>query len=335
MMAVDAVNAFAVVLLALLFAGGSVQHWHIYSLMFVRAVGGAFQWPAMQASTSLMVPKDRLSKVAGLNQALMGLAAIVAPPLGALLLDILPIQSILAIDVGTAAFAIALLMFIRIPQPKNGDAGKASGGISRVIGDMREGFRFITGWRGLLIIMGIAMAFNLLIIPAMSLTPILVTEHFAGGSREYALLEAAIGIGMVAGGLILGAWGGFKSRILTGFAGAVVMGVGVGLVGLAPSNLFVMALGGMALAGLMNPIVNGSIFALLQANVPPEMQGRVFTLMMSGTAAMAPLGLAVAGPFADVIGVRAWFLAGGVVIILMSTAAYFLPSVKNIENRSA
>jgi DHA3 family macrolide efflux protein-like MFS transporter len=182
--------------------------------------------------------------------------------------------------------------------------------------------------------MGIAMAFNLLIVPAMSLTPILVTEHFAGGSREYALLEAAIGIGMVAGGLLLGAWGGFKSRILTGFAGAIVMGVGVGFVGLAPDNLYVMALGGMALTGLMNPIVNGSIFALLQAKVPPEMQGRVFTLMMSGTAAMAPLGLAVAGPFAEVIGVRAWFLAGGVVIILMSAAAYFLPSIKDLEKES-
>jgi DHA3 family macrolide efflux protein-like MFS transporter len=333
MMAVDAVNALAVVLLALLFAGGSVQHWHIYALMFVRAVGGAFQWPAMQASTSLMVPKDKLSKVAGLNQALMGLAAIVAPPLGALLLDVLPIQSILTIDVGTAALAIAFLMFIRIPQPENGNSGKASG-LGRVLGDMREGFRFVAGWRGLLIIMGIAMAFNLLIVPAMSLTPILVTEHFAGGSREYALLEAAIGIGMVAGGLLLGAWGGFKSRILTGFAGAIVMGVGVGFVGLAPDNLYVMALGGMALTGLMNPIVNGSIFALLQAKVPPEMQGRVFTLMMSGTAAMAPLGLAVAGPFAEVIGVRAWFLAGGVVIILMSAAAYFLPSIKDLEKES-
>jgi DHA3 family macrolide efflux protein-like MFS transporter len=330
MMAVDAVNALAVVLLALLFAGGSVQHWHIYALMFVRAVGGAFQWPAMQASTSLMVPKDKLSKVAGLNQALMGLAAIVAPPLGALLLDVLPIQSILTIDVGTAALAIAFLMFIRIPQPENGNSGKASG-LGRVLGDMREGFRFVAGWRGLLIIMGIAMAFNLLIVPAMSLTPILVTEHFAGGSREYALLEAAIGIGMVAGGLLLGAWGGFKSRILTGFAGAIVMGVGVGFVGLAPDNLYVMALGGMALTGLMNPIVNGSIFALLQAKVPPEMQG---TLMMSGTAAMAPLGLAVAGPFAEVIGVRAWFLAGGVVIILMSAAAYFLPSIKDLEKES-
>jgi DHA3 family macrolide efflux protein-like MFS transporter len=334
MMAVDAVNALAVVVLALLYARGSVQFWHIYALMFIRATGGAFQWPAMQASTSLMVPEEQLSRIAGLNQALQGLAAIVAPPLGALLLDVLPLQSLLAIDVGTAALAIALLMFIRIPAPRNGYPGKSFKGFSRVLGDMREGLRFLSGWRGLLIIIGIAMAFNLLIVPAMSLTPILVTEHFAGGSREYALFEVALGIGMVAGGLLLGAWGGFKSRVLTGFAGAIVMGVGVCLVGLAPSNLYPMALGGMALAGVMMPIVNGSIFALLQSKVPPEMQGRVFTLMMSGTAAMAPLGLSVAGPLAEVIGVRAWFLAGGLVIILMSAAAYFVPSVRNLEKGS-
>jgi DHA3 family macrolide efflux protein-like MFS transporter len=334
MMAVDAVNALAVVVLALLYARGSVQFWHIYAVMFIRATGGAFQWPAMQASTTLMVPEEQLSRIAGLNQALQGLAAIVAPPLGALLLDVMPMQSILAIDVGTAALAIALLMFIRIPTPTNGDPGKSSKGFSRVLGDMREGLRFLSSWRGLLIIMGIAMAFNLLIIPAMSLTPILVTEHFAGGSREYALLEAAIGMGMVAGGLLLGAWGGFKSRVITGFSGAIIMGIGVGLVGLAPGNLYPMALGGMALAGVMMPIVNGSIFALLQSKVPPEMQGRVFTLMMSGTAAMAPIGLAVAGPLAEVIGVRAWFLAGGVVIILMSAAAYFVPSVRTLEKGS-
>jgi DHA3 family macrolide efflux protein-like MFS transporter len=331
MMAVDAVNALAVVVLALLYAGGSVEHWHVYALMFIRATGGAFQWPAMQASTSLMVPEEKLSRVAGLNQALFGLAAILAPPLGALLLDVLPMQWILAIDVVTAALAIALLMVIRIPAPENGGAAEASKGVSGVLGDMREGLRFLSGMRGLLIIMVIAMAFNLLMVPAMSLTPILVTDHFAGGSREYALLEAAIGIGMVIGGLLLGAWGGFKSRILTGFSGAVVMGVGVSLVGLAPGNLYAMALAGMALSGLMSPVVNGSIHALLQSKVPPEMQGRVFTLMMSGTAAMAPLGLSVAGPFAEVIGVQAWFVAGGAAIILMSAAAYFVPAVRNLE----
>ncbi len=75
-------------------------------------------------------------------------------------------------------------------------------------------------------------------------TPLLVTEHFLGDSIEYALLEAAIGIDMVIGGLILGAWGGFKGKVVTGLSGAILMGVGTGLVGLAPGNLFPMALGG-------------------------------------------------------------------------------------------
>jgi MFS family permease len=94
------------------------------------------------------------------------------------------------------------------------------------------------------------------------------------------------------------------------------MGVGTGVVGLAPSNFYLMALGGMALAGLMSPIANGSIFAMLQSTVPLEKQGRVFTLMMSGSAAMAPIGLAMAGPLTDIFGVRIWFLARATGLIL-------------------
>ena len=332
MAVVDAVIALAVVALALLYSMGVVQFWHIYALMFIRAVGGAFHWPAMQASTSLMVPEEKLSKVAGLNQALFGLANIIAPPLGALLLNIIPMQSILTIDVVTAAIAIAPLLFIRIPQPKQSEPRDVHAKKS-VMADLKEGLSFVLAWKGLLLIMGMAMVFNLLVVPAMSLTPLLVTEHFAGGSREYALLQAVLGIGMVVGGLGLGAWGGFESKIVTGLIGAILMGVGTGLVGLAPGNLYLMALCGMALVGLMNPVVNGSIFALLQSTVPPEMQGRVFTLMMSGTAAMAPLGLAIAGPLADILGVRAWFLAGGVAIILMGAGAFFVPAIMDLEKR--
>jgi DHA3 family macrolide efflux protein-like MFS transporter len=332
MAAVDAVIALAVVVLALLYSVGAVQFWHIYALMFIRAVGGAFHWPAMQASTSLMVPEEKLSKIAGLNQALFGLASIVAPPLGALLLNVIPMQSILSIDVATAAIAITPLLFIRIPQPAQSEPRDANAKKS-MIEDMKEGLSFVLAWRGLLLIMGMAMVFNLLVVPAMSLTPLLVTEHFAGGSREYALLQAVLGIGMVVGGLGLGAWGGFESKTVTGLTGAILMGVGTGLVGFAPGNLYLMALCGMALVGLMNPVVNGSIFALLQSTVPPEMQGRVFTLMMSGTAAMAPLGLAIAGPLADVLGVRAWFLAGGVAIILMGAGAFFVPAIQDLERK--
>ncbi len=110
------------------------------------------------------------------------------------------------------------------------------------------------------------------------------------------------------------------------------MGVGVFLVGLAPSNLYILAVAGMALTGLMNPIVNGSFFAILQSTVPKEIQGRVIAILMSSTTAMAPLGLAFAGPFADIVGVRIWFILGGSLIILMGLAGFFVPSVVNIEN---
>ena len=58
----------SVFMLILLFASGLVQVWHIYTLMFVRSSLGGFHWAAMQASTSLMVPKEHLARVQGLNQ---------------------------------------------------------------------------------------------------------------------------------------------------------------------------------------------------------------------------------------------------------------------------
>jgi DHA3 family macrolide efflux protein-like MFS transporter len=55
----DAVIALATVALAVLYKQNVVQVWHIFALMFIRAVGGEFHWPAMLASTTLMVPKLR------------------------------------------------------------------------------------------------------------------------------------------------------------------------------------------------------------------------------------------------------------------------------------
>ena len=95
LMVSDGVIALAVVVLAFLFSQGSVQIWHIYVIMVIRSIGGAFQWPAMQSSTSLMVPKEHLSRISGINQSLGGLANIMAPPLGAILLEFVPIQNIL------------------------------------------------------------------------------------------------------------------------------------------------------------------------------------------------------------------------------------------------
>ncbi|HAE58218.1 MAG TPA: MFS transporter, partial [Anaerolineae bacterium] len=60
MMVADGLIALATLVLAGLFWFDLVQVWHIYAILLVRSTGGAFHWPAMQASTSLMVPKEQL-----------------------------------------------------------------------------------------------------------------------------------------------------------------------------------------------------------------------------------------------------------------------------------
>jgi DHA3 family macrolide efflux protein-like MFS transporter len=92
---VDTAIALVTLLLAYLFTIDAVGVGTIYVLLLVRGIGESFHWPAMSAATSLMVPDDQLTRVQGLNQMLFGGLNIVAAPLGALLLGILPMQGIM------------------------------------------------------------------------------------------------------------------------------------------------------------------------------------------------------------------------------------------------
>jgi len=333
MMAADGLSALAVVVLVVLFAFDAVQVWHVFALMFVRSACAAFHWPAMQASTSLMVPDKHLSRVAGLNQALQGMGAIVAPPLGALLVAVLPMQGILSIDVVTAALAIAPLLFVHVPQPgrTTGADGKPE---TSVVGDIREGLRFLRAWPAMLAILAIAMVVNLLIFPTISLQPLLVTEHFGGGALQLAWLQSAFGIGMVAGGITLGVWGGFKRRAVTGLLAVALNGAGLAVVGLAPANTFPLAVGAILFASFMNPIASGAILALLQATTPAEMQGRVFTLVQAGSGLMIPLGLAIAGPLADALGVQIWYLVAGLAMAAIGVGGLSVPALLRLEDQA-
>jgi DHA3 family macrolide efflux protein-like MFS transporter len=330
MMMADSLSALAVILLAVLFAFDAVQVWHVYAAMFVRAACGAFHWPAMQASTTLMVPEEHLARVAGLNQALQGLGSIVAPPLGALLLSVLPMQGVLAVDVVTAILAVSPLLFVHVPQPERGTASDQAARPS-MVADLREAVRFLHAWPGILLIIAIAVLVNLLIFPALSLLPLLVTEHFGGDVLQLAWLQSAFGVGMVSGGVTLSVWGGFKRRSLTGLLALALSGAGFATIGVAPANAFPLALGAMFFAWFMNPIANGALMAVLQILVPAEMQGRVFTLLQSAAGAMIPLGLVIAGPLAEVLGVQIWFLVAGVAMAVMAIAALFVPAVTRLD----
>ncbi len=332
MMVSDSIIALCVLALAFLFSNGVAQIWHIYVLMFIRSACGAFQWPAMQASTSLMVPKEQLTRVGGMNQTLQGLMGVLAPPAGALLIGVIPMQSVLLIDVVTAAIAVGCLFFVSIPQPEKKAADPADmRNKPSLLQDMREGLHFVANWRAMFIIILISMLLNFVLTPAGSLMPLLVKQHFSGGATQLATLEAALGIAIIAGGILLSTWGGFKRRMLTSVIGVIGIGIGFLVVGLAPAHLFSMAVVGMGVLGLGQVLANGAVIAIFQTLIPHHMQGRVMSLVGSAAMLMTPLSLAIAGPVSDYIGLRVWYWIGGSVCVLVGIAMFFMRPVMNIE----
>jgi len=235
------------------------------------------------------------------------------------------------VDVITALPAIVPLLFIAIPQPSSEEGSDEAA--TSVWSDVREGVRFVLGWPGLLIILCNYFAFHLVLVPALTLFPLLVKDYFGGGAAELSLLEAAFGAGLIAGGLILSAWGGFRRRIVTCLLGFTGIGASCFLIAAAPDHLFWMAVAGALGIGLANPFADGSFMAILYGSIPPGVQGRVLGLVLSLCQLSMPLGLAVVGPIVDAVGLLPLYAASGVVTVAGSLLLFFLPAVMNIEER--
>jgi DHA3 family macrolide efflux protein-like MFS transporter len=302
----------------------------VMAILFARAVGGAFHAPAMLASTSLMVPKEHLARIQGLNQALLGGQLIISAPLGALLFGALPMAGVMGIDVITALVAIVPLVFVHVPRPSSED-GQDPPGTESTWRDVLAGVRYLGARPGHVALLGIAAVVNLCMVPAFSLLPLLVVEQ-EGGAMQLGWMSSVLGIGTIVGGIALGIWGGFKRRIYTSLTALIGAGLATGLLGGASSSG--MALIAIAALGVMVPLINGPIQAVLQATVAPGFQGRVFTLYGSLATIVTPLGLAVAAPVAELLGVRAWYLAGGLACVVMGALGFLVPSIVHIEEGS-
>lgn len=327
MIAADAASALGAALLALLFLTGAIELWHVYAVTFARSLSGAFHMAAVRAATTFMVPEAQYGRVAGLNQMLNASMLIIAPPAGALLLAIWPLHALMLLDVATACCAIAPLLFVRIANPVRA----ADAPITHVLQDFRDGLRYVAGWRGMMLTIAISVVINFLLNPAFSLVPLLVTQHFGGGALQLSYMTSAMSARLLAGGAVLTAWTKYPSRVAVGLTGVVGMGAATLIPGFATPAMFWFAVGGMFVIGFFNAVANTPMTAMLQSIIAPHMQGRVFALVMALCQAASPIGLMIGGPLADLIGPQFWFQIGGAACLLMGAAAFFSPSIMNIE----
>lgn len=327
----DCFTALVTAGLILVFHSGAIQPWHLFIAMFLRSLGGAFQSPAMMASTTLLVPKGQLTRVGGMNQTLSGIVRIVAPLAGAFLIGILPMFGVLLVDVVTAALAVGPLFFIAIPQPPGSQSPTIKPSLLR---ETAEGFRFVWNWRALFFIVAGCTLANICLGPAGSFLPLLVTRDFGGAALQLSAISSAAGFGIVAGGLFMSLWGGFRRKLITSAIGW--MGIGGSYVAIAflPGSQFYALLALMFAIGFMTPVGCAPLDAFYQSCIPPHQQGRVLSVLGSFDGASMPVGLVVAGILGAAVPLRAWYFVVGASHALLGITWLFLRFIRNAEEEA-
>lgn len=326
MIGADLVSAACMVVLIGLFLSGSVELWHLYVMMFIRSAMQAFQQPAATASTAMLVPATFLGRAAGLNQSLTGIMTVAAAPLGALAISLMPIGYALAIDVATAGMGIVPLLIFAIPQSRvSSDSGPS------LWREFREGLDLVWNNQGLRRMYGLLGAIVLIVMPSFTLVPLLVKEHFGGAAPQVALIESIGGMGMVAGGLLVAAISP-KRHVLWVLWGFAISCLSLALTALAPAQMFPVAVAMWAISGVTYIAGNAPFTALLQSIVPNHLQGRVLSLLATIMGLASPIGLAIATPLGEWIGVRWLFVTLGLLGAVVSLLGFVSPVLRRLNH---
>ncbi len=351
MILADTGAALGTVAIAFLLFFGNLQVWHIYIIVVFSSMFSAFQEPAYMASITMLVPKKDFARANGMTQMGQAIGSIVTPLLAGILFVAIGLKGVILIDLATFFLAVTPLFIVRIPQPK---VEESSDGKKTVASDFAKGWQFISSRSGLLgLLLYYAMVNFLLNAVSVLAPPMILAVHSAsvlGG------VQAVIGVGMLCGGLLMSTWGGPKTRRIPKIIGFITLAVlGVTIAGLGASPIFPGL--GLFILLFFVPIASGTSMAIWQSKVPPEMQGRVFSVRSMISQSMMPLAFLISGPLADRVfeplmrdggalantflgtligtgpgrGIGLMFVISGVTAVVVSGFAYMNRHVRNLE----
>ena len=313
MILTDLVSALCVLLLIMMFEYGNVELWQIYVLMATRSAMQAFQGPASMASVATLVPPDFVPRAAGFNQTVQGLSMVGAAPLGALLLSFVPVKYALGVDVLTAAIGISPLLFVTIPPVISTSSRHV-----RIWAQFRDGIQRIWSDRSLRRLYMLVTITTMFFMPLFTMIPLLVKSRYHGGPPQLALLESLTGVGMIIGGILVAVIAP-KRKVPWVLGGMSLSCFLIAATAWLPPELFLVC-GALWLIGASAfMLANASLMAVLQTVIAQDFQGRAISVLTTMNAVAAPVGLAIANPLGEFLGVSWLFfvfgLSGGFVMI--------------------
>lgn len=316
----DALIAVLTLILAILFLMGYEALWLLFVMSAIRAIGTGIQTPAVGAILPQLVPEDKLTKVNGTNGSIQAIIMLVAPMVSAALLTMASMEVIFFIDVITAAIAIYILM-TALHVPTHAKALEKQ--TTSYFSDMKQGLVYIQNHDFLKKFFLFSAFFLFLAAPVAFLTPLQVTRSFGDDVWRLTAIEITFSIGMMAGGIVMASWGGFKNKIHSMTIAALIMGAGTFALGIIPVFWIYLVL--MGIVGIAMPFYNTPSTVLLQEKVEGDYLGRVFGVLGMISTSMMPLGMLVFGPVADLVKIE-WLLMG--TGLLMFIQAFFLVGTK-------
>lgn len=365
MMISDLGAGVVTIALFLLFSSGNLQVWHLAVGAFISNLCGMFQWPAYSAAISVMVPKEQYTRANALQGLAENAAFILAPSLaGALLagvilggqqiIPVIGVSGIMLIDIFTFLAAIGALLVIHVPEATRSEAGEQSR--SSFWSELTFGFTYILQRPSLLGLQLVFLFGNLFSTIAFTLLNPMILSRSGNSEQTLGLVSSMFGIGGLIGTVLLTAQGGPKRRvngvlfgwIITSLTGFVLLGLG---------QIALVWVGAALISSIIGPTINSSNQAIWQAKVPPDVQGKVFTMRRFIAWFANPVAALIAGPLADQVfepamreggslvstfgwlvgsgpgaGMALIFVMMGIGAALVGLAGYLSPAVRNAED---
>ena len=327
----DLLQAITTVMLILSFYLGFGNIWYIIGLNFLRAIFQSFHSPALMTIVSLMVPKEKLTRINGISQLATAISQMLGPIFGALLMAVIPkIENILWIDVITFLFAVSLLIKVKIPkiEPKVKDSKSDQTFKAK----FKEGFQIIRNVKGMTTILFLAMLANFLLMPINTQFSLFIYRDHSGTEMDMAFVSAGMQFAIVAGAITSSAKKEWKNKVNIFLLGMLFVFIGIAIIALAPDQQFWVMFVGSLIGFFGLPLLQTMLRTIVQVTIPPEAMGRVGSILRLMTSVAMPLGIILSGPIADLIGIQYLFLSASILGIIVVGLTYAFSPIRHMDD---
>jgi MFS family permease len=288
----DLISGASVLAIPLLYHTVGLAFWQLLVLVFA---GALFDIPASVARYSAL---PDLAKLGGVRferanatfDAVITVAALIAPPIGGVLIAVFGASNILWIDAGSFAIA-ALVMAAFVPASASPTPDRSQAGAYR--DDLLKGLRYVYRDPILFPLILFLAAMNIIIGPIdVVIIPVYAREVF-DSAVAMGMMAAAGGIGALGGNLLFGWMGHRMSRRAIFFAG--FLGVPLALAALALTPGLLITLGKLALLGLGLSLTNLLEYTIYFERIPAGMRARVLGISGAIGWCSVPIGRLLGG----------------------------------------